>query len=456
MRLGRLNRLALENRTLKQDAIDAIDSRARRAARRRPRATRLQDVIVFRAEWETIGLGLARLHFRLNSVQLHNAIRPDIALSAAPGPEPVAPAVPAREVTRLLDRVAPGQRALRHRRARADDREARLHARGAVSEALRRPHADSPADRGVRHSVHAARGALLCAALRRRAPRRDLAAVRDGGRPASRRPRHRRAARQPALPRLHPSAGAVLHPARVLGFGPLHRPARRGARDRAVQAAVDPALAGARARATQLAVLRHARRVDRPRRASAQPRAIAFCTRTRARSGGGSSELAGAAQARGELPGRRGVSLVRVGAHGVCGADWTCCARDSHARRPSRSTRSTRTAVGASTSFSRSRTTRSGSRGTGGYLALHQHARPQPAVPDGLARDAAAVGGRAAAGIDSIAELRAIPNNAILHQLGYLVEQLRRARPRDASSRRRRSSPCSTARSASSASCRWR
>ena len=106
IRLGKLNRLALEKRTLKQDAIGAIDGSLEALLGGELSAGLCRDLLVFRAEWETIGLGLARLHFRLNSVQLHNAIRPDIALSAAPGQSPSRRHFLA-EVTRLLDGVAP-------------------------------------------------------------------------------------------------------------------------------------------------------------------------------------------------------------------------------------------------------------------------------------------------------------------------------------------------------------
>jgi phosphoenolpyruvate carboxylase len=71
-RLGRLNRLALEKRALKQDAIGAIDAALESALRSDLPEALAKDLLVFRAEWEGIGLGLARLHFRLNSVQLHN------------------------------------------------------------------------------------------------------------------------------------------------------------------------------------------------------------------------------------------------------------------------------------------------------------------------------------------------------------------------------------------------
>jgi phosphoenolpyruvate carboxylase len=105
-RLGRLNRLALEKRTLKQDAIGAIDG-ALAAIVQRERSDELcKDVIVFRAEWESIGLGLARLHFRLNSVQLHNAIRPEISLITAPGRSASRRRYLA-DISRLLNEVTP-------------------------------------------------------------------------------------------------------------------------------------------------------------------------------------------------------------------------------------------------------------------------------------------------------------------------------------------------------------
>ncbi len=103
-RLGKLNRLALEKRTLKQDAIGAIDKALSAAlGADLPEALR-KDLVVFRAEWESLGLGLARLHFRLNSVQLHNAIRPEIAMHAAPDRSASRRHYLA-EITRLLDGV---------------------------------------------------------------------------------------------------------------------------------------------------------------------------------------------------------------------------------------------------------------------------------------------------------------------------------------------------------------
>jgi phosphoenolpyruvate carboxylase len=106
VRLGRLNRLALEKRALKQDAIGAVDAALAALLESDLSPAQCRDLLVFRAEWEAIGLGLARLHFRLNSVQLHNAIRPDIALGAAPGESPSRRHFLAA-VTRLLDNVTP-------------------------------------------------------------------------------------------------------------------------------------------------------------------------------------------------------------------------------------------------------------------------------------------------------------------------------------------------------------
>ncbi len=96
VRLGRLNRLALEKHALKQDAIGAIDASLAALLESELSASQCRDVLVFRAEWLGLGLGLARLHFRLNSVQLHNAIRPDIALGCGAGREPVSAAFPCR------------------------------------------------------------------------------------------------------------------------------------------------------------------------------------------------------------------------------------------------------------------------------------------------------------------------------------------------------------------------
>ncbi|HET8696937.1 MAG TPA: hypothetical protein VFO94_05605, partial [Gammaproteobacteria bacterium] len=105
-RLGKLNRLALEKRPLKQDALASIDGALGALLAAAHSDALAKDAIVLRAEWELLGLGLARLHFRLNSVQLHNAIRPEIALAAQPGQSQSRRHFLA-EVSRLLDGVTP-------------------------------------------------------------------------------------------------------------------------------------------------------------------------------------------------------------------------------------------------------------------------------------------------------------------------------------------------------------
>jgi phosphoenolpyruvate carboxylase len=103
-RLGRLNRVALSDRQLKHDAAADIDTALDRLTRAELSDDVAKALLVFRAEWETCGLGLARLHFRLNSVQLHNAVRPEISLRRAPG-QSMSRRHYLAEVSRLLDGV---------------------------------------------------------------------------------------------------------------------------------------------------------------------------------------------------------------------------------------------------------------------------------------------------------------------------------------------------------------
>ena len=105
-RLGRFNRLALDSIALRQDAIHVIDGTLETLLGETVGAALCCDALVLRAEWMTLGLGLARLHFRLNSVQVHNAIRSEISLNAAPGQSPSRRRY-LRAVTRLLDKVEP-------------------------------------------------------------------------------------------------------------------------------------------------------------------------------------------------------------------------------------------------------------------------------------------------------------------------------------------------------------
>ncbi len=271
VRLGRLNRLALEKRALKQDAIGAIDAALAALLEFELTPIQCRDLLVFRAEWLGLGLGLARLHFRLNSVQLHNAIRPDIALDAAPGESPTRRHFLAA-VTSLLDNVTPVNV---HYGTVA--REQTTAKRVFMLAAQFQKHFDARTPVRMLVAESDTPFTLLAALYYARlfgveSPSRDLAAVRDRGRHASRRPRDRRAARQPAFPRLCAAPRPILRPARLLRLGPLHRPTGRHTRDRALQAPADPALGSARAPGRAAIVLRHARRIDWPRRASAQPR----------------------------------------------------------------------------------------------------------------------------------------------------------------------------------------
>jgi phosphoenolpyruvate carboxylase len=105
-RLGRLNRLALGKRASKQDAVGAVDSALATLSHATLPAECCKDIVVFKSEWESIGIGLARVHFRVNSVQLHNAIRPDISMLRAPGRSASRRHYLA-EISRLLDAVTP-------------------------------------------------------------------------------------------------------------------------------------------------------------------------------------------------------------------------------------------------------------------------------------------------------------------------------------------------------------
>jgi phosphoenolpyruvate carboxylase len=90
----------------KQSAIRQIDQALDRAIGDSPDPDILQLLLVFRAEWYALGLGLSHIHFRLNAVQLHNAIRSEIALDHAPD-RSASRRHYLGEITRLLDEVEP-------------------------------------------------------------------------------------------------------------------------------------------------------------------------------------------------------------------------------------------------------------------------------------------------------------------------------------------------------------
>ncbi len=78
------NKLAVENQKVKEAAraeiSDALDGLLDLPLA--PDAWR--DVALLSTEWRSVGLGLSHIHFRLNAAQLHNAMGPEINLTNAP------------------------------------------------------------------------------------------------------------------------------------------------------------------------------------------------------------------------------------------------------------------------------------------------------------------------------------------------------------------------------------
>ena len=78
------NRLAISRRTLKEEARHTINACLDQLVAGGLSSAVRREIAVFRSEWQTIGLGLSHIHFRLNAAQLHNAVRPLIDLKDAP------------------------------------------------------------------------------------------------------------------------------------------------------------------------------------------------------------------------------------------------------------------------------------------------------------------------------------------------------------------------------------
>jgi phosphoenolpyruvate carboxylase len=104
--LANLNRLAIEKRPEKDVALDAIDGALDALMAMDLPTAKLVEIGALRAEWHGLGLGLSHVHFRLNAVQLHNAIRPEIGLEQAPDRSASRRHYLAA-ITELLDRVKP-------------------------------------------------------------------------------------------------------------------------------------------------------------------------------------------------------------------------------------------------------------------------------------------------------------------------------------------------------------
>lgn len=81
---GNFNRIAVDARPIKEEARRTISEGLDAIMNSQLSMDVLKKVAVFRSEWSTIGLGLSHIHFRLNAAQLHNAIRPLINLQDAP------------------------------------------------------------------------------------------------------------------------------------------------------------------------------------------------------------------------------------------------------------------------------------------------------------------------------------------------------------------------------------
>ena len=78
------NRLTVENREIKENARTAINDALEALLSLPLSKAGWSDVAVLSTEWHSVGLGLSHIHFRLNAAQLHNAMGPEINLTRAP------------------------------------------------------------------------------------------------------------------------------------------------------------------------------------------------------------------------------------------------------------------------------------------------------------------------------------------------------------------------------------
>ena len=81
---GEYNRLAVAQQETKTSARSVISSCLARLMETDLEVATLKEISVFRCEWQAIGLGLSHIHFRLNAAQLHNAIRSVVNMKEAP------------------------------------------------------------------------------------------------------------------------------------------------------------------------------------------------------------------------------------------------------------------------------------------------------------------------------------------------------------------------------------
>lgn len=106
--LANLNKLAVQNLERKEKAIQQINDALAHLISNLSDEEILLDVVLLYAEWKNLRLGLAHIHFRLNAVQLHNAIRSDINLEREPD-NSASRRKYLTKITKLLDAVEPVQ-----------------------------------------------------------------------------------------------------------------------------------------------------------------------------------------------------------------------------------------------------------------------------------------------------------------------------------------------------------
>ncbi|MBV1901541.1 MAG: phosphoenolpyruvate carboxylase, partial [Kordiimonadaceae bacterium] len=82
--LGELNQLAIENHSRKDKAVTSINAAFEYLLALDLPHDEWRAAATLYTEWRSVGLGLSHIHFRLNAAQLHNAISSEIQLTSAP------------------------------------------------------------------------------------------------------------------------------------------------------------------------------------------------------------------------------------------------------------------------------------------------------------------------------------------------------------------------------------
>ena len=240
-------------------------------------------------------------------------------------------------------------------------------------------------------AVHAADRPLLRQAVRGRRPDRHLAPVRDPQGARARRRDHRRGAGGPGLSRLPARPRPDLHPDRLLGRRPLHRPARRRGRDRAHPAPAWPTCCARTASPSSSS----SSSTPTARASAAAPIPSSFADRLRYYDTAESRRrfaAAGIALAAGEqLPGRRRLRLLPDRRTSALAVVTRILEHALASRRARPTTRSTRTRTMSTSSSPPSQQFNKAVIDDPCYAALARRLRRQPALPDRLALAAAPV-----------------------------------------------------------------